>query len=513
MNKHIKGIIISFFLCCVSALQAQKMSVESFNRIDRDMGARVAKVRDVNSELCALIKIETIETGFEFSGCSIEKTEQKTGEIWVFVSPGVRFLTIKHKEFGVLRNYQFPQTIESGVVYQMKLNAEGKEIKIDTSTINRAVDSKLDELLQRKLSGMDLGTNVQPVVITMQQIGDKGKKTNNHEYVDLGLSVKWAACNIGSTSPEILGSYYSWGETDTKKRYNKGNVQNNAGNAKDISSNKKYDVSRKLWGEPWRLPTAEEMKELCDSCTWQWASLNGMNGYRVIGPNGNSIFLPTAGLYNDLNVEDGGKQGYYWASQKTSNDSAEAVYLHINNDKYMVLDTAAFYGMNIRPVLGNYKRYNFATLNYANSFVPMQSSYGISVGTVKKNLGFYATVMTNFNFAGFGSYEISIAEGQENAGFYTGEQTISRFSANAGILIGKAGIYLKAGAGYGFRTMLWQMTDENRAIYESESYNGLEVNAGVLFIINRLALSADVVMPISNIGSYCEARIGIGINF
>ena len=154
MKQKLLALVV-LLICGVSAAKAQKISVEAFNRIDRDMGARVAKVRDINSDLCALIKIETIETGFEFSGCIIEKTEQKTGEIWVFVSPGVRFLTIKHKEFGVLRNYNFPQSIESGVVYQMKLSTEAKEVKIDTSTINKAVDSKIDakmEELNKKLA-------------------------------------------------------------------------------------------------------------------------------------------------------------------------------------------------------------------------------------------------------------------------------------------------------------------------------------------------------------------------
>ena len=157
MKQKLIALVV-LLICGVSAAKAQKISVEAFNRIDRDMGARVAKVRDINSDLCALIKIETIETGFEFSGCIIEKTEQKTGEIWVFVSPGVKFLTIKHKDFGVLRNYQFPQSIESGVVYQMKLSTEAKEVKIDTSTINKAVDSKIDakmEEMNKKLAELE----------------------------------------------------------------------------------------------------------------------------------------------------------------------------------------------------------------------------------------------------------------------------------------------------------------------------------------------------------------------
>ena len=145
MKQKLLALVV-LLICGVSAAKAQKISVEAFNRIDRDMGARVAKVRDINSDLCALIKIETIETGFEFSGCIIEKTEQKTGEIWVFVSPGVKFLTIKHKDFGVLRNYNFPQSIESGVVYQMKLSTEAKETKMDTAKMADMIDKKMEEL-------------------------------------------------------------------------------------------------------------------------------------------------------------------------------------------------------------------------------------------------------------------------------------------------------------------------------------------------------------------------------
>ena len=119
------------FMISVTVM-GQKIEVKKFERIDRDMAARVSKVTDVNGELCAILKIETIEKGFEFSGCSIEKTEQKTGEIWVFVSPGVRFLTIKHQSFGVLRNYMFPETIEGGVVYAMQLRTVGANQNVIT---------------------------------------------------------------------------------------------------------------------------------------------------------------------------------------------------------------------------------------------------------------------------------------------------------------------------------------------------------------------------------------------
>ena len=115
----------SLFLICFVLLGflafSQNMSIESFRCLDNDLSARVAKVKDINGELCALIRLNTPERGFVFSGCNVEKTEQKTGEIWVFVSPGVKFITIKHRDFGAIINYPFPESIKSGYAYEMKL--------------------------------------------------------------------------------------------------------------------------------------------------------------------------------------------------------------------------------------------------------------------------------------------------------------------------------------------------------------------------------------------------------
>ena len=117
-----KKILFLFFITLFSNFAfAQHMSVESFRYLENDLSARTAKVEDINNELCALIRLNTPERGFEFTGCNVEKTEQKTGEIWVFVSPGVKFITIKHRDFGVIINYPFPESINSGCVYEMKL--------------------------------------------------------------------------------------------------------------------------------------------------------------------------------------------------------------------------------------------------------------------------------------------------------------------------------------------------------------------------------------------------------
>lgn len=60
------------------------------------------------------------------------------------------------------------------------------------------------------------------------------------------------------------------------------------------------DAATVKLGAPWRMPTEDEIKELVDKCTWTWTTQDGKNGYKVIGPNGNSIFLPAGGLQETL---------------------------------------------------------------------------------------------------------------------------------------------------------------------------------------------------------------------
>lgn len=123
---------------------------------------------------------------------------------------------------------------------------------------------------------------------------------NGHGYVDLGLSVKWATCNIGASSPSDYGDYYAWGETSTKKNYG-GNTYIWYGSEEDPYmlgkmsgiQNSIYDVAHIKWGESWRLPTKDEIQELITKCTWNWTFVNGVLGYKVCRM-GRSIFLPAS---------------------------------------------------------------------------------------------------------------------------------------------------------------------------------------------------------------------------
>lgn len=150
-----------------------------------------------------------------------------------------------------------------------------------------------------------------------------GQYYPSHDCVDLGLSVNWATCNIGSYIPEYPGGYFAWGETEEKKNYDKDNAfasrQSHYFDGRISTLESQDDVATVLWGEDWRMPTREEFQELIDNCTWEWTRLKGQNGYKVTGKNGNSIFLPAGGLKVDtrlLYYDDG---VYYWTSSCNSN--------------------------------------------------------------------------------------------------------------------------------------------------------------------------------------------------
>ena len=150
------------------------------------------------------------------------------------------------------------------------------------------------------------------------------------EAVDLGLSVKWASFNLGASSPEEYGHYYAWGETRPKARYTWENYQWSNGNYTSLTkynTDSAYgDVDNKTvldleddaahvnLGSGWRMPNQSETYELQTECTWTWTTLGGRNGYRVTGPNGNSIFIPAAGMRYAQLCYDDGSNACYWSS-------------------------------------------------------------------------------------------------------------------------------------------------------------------------------------------------------
>ena len=172
-----------------------------------------------------------------------------------------------------------------------------------------------------------------------------------HEWVDLGLSVKWATCNVGTSSPEGYGNYYAWGETSTKSTYSESNSVTYGKGFSDIKGNYQYDAARANWGGSWRMPTKAELQELKNNCSWKWTTQNGVKGYKVTGPNGNSIFLPAAGCRGGSSLYDAGSGGYYWSSTPRESDSRNAWYLYFDSSVYFMGSYSRDDGRSVRPVI------------------------------------------------------------------------------------------------------------------------------------------------------------------
>ena len=173
---------------------------------------------------------------------------------------------------------------------------------------------------------------------------------NGYEYVDLGLSVKWATCNIGADSPEDYGNYYAWGETETKDTYTSSNSVTYGVEMDDFSGDAEYDAATANWGSPWRIPTEAEIKELQSSCTWTWTTMNDVNGYEVTGTNGNSIFLPAAGYRSSSSLSYAGSYGHYWSSTPSPSSTDYAYFLSLEDSSVGGGLFTRYRGRSVRPV-------------------------------------------------------------------------------------------------------------------------------------------------------------------
>ena len=186
--------------------------------------------------------------------------------------------------------------------------------------------------------------------------------------VDLGLpsGTLWADRNIGANRPEGYGDYFAWGETSPKSEYNwstykycngsydtrtKYNTKSSYGTVDNKTIlDASDDAATANWGSNWRMPTLEEQRELNEKCKWSWTIQNGVNGYKVTGPNGNSIFLPAAGYRNDSSVSNAGSHGGYWTAALDEGAPLHAWYMCFDPSCYGNIGTL-YRGRSVRAVV------------------------------------------------------------------------------------------------------------------------------------------------------------------
>ena len=226
------------------------------------------------------------------------------------------------------------------------------------------------ELAERTLTASILdsaGESIDEAELMVKVEDDSACNDANHVHaVDLGLSVKWACCNVGAEEPWEYGGYYAWGETEEKSDYDWDTYKWCNGSSDSMTKYCTYsgfgrvdnktvldpedDVAHVKWGGSWRMPTLEEQIELLYECTWKRTELNGVNGCKVTGPNGNSIFLPAAGCRGGAELYYRGTLGYYWSSSLRDSNSDSAYSLYFSNGYHAWNYYYRYYGLSVRPV-------------------------------------------------------------------------------------------------------------------------------------------------------------------
>ena len=203
------------------------------------------------------------------------------------------------------------------------------------------------------------------------------------EFVDLGLSVKWATGNIVKDgtkysigAPADRGCYFSWANVEG---HNKGEGYNFDSTtykstpgwflSGDISSTVGYDAAMATIGYNWRMPTKDECQELIDNCTITWTTQDGVYGMKFTskksGYTDNSIFIPASGYYSDTSLGGDGSNGRYWSSTRYS--TGAAWYLFFNPTNLRMDNYARNYGFTVRAVTSYVMDTNVLFYNTASS--------------------------------------------------------------------------------------------------------------------------------------------------
>ena len=315
------------------------------------------------------------------------------------ISPGTTSIRVTTEDGGKIADCVFTVNPKTYPVTSVSLNQSSMTLtEGDTSRLIATVcpDNATNKTLNWTSSDTAVATVVDGLVVAIKQGTAIITATSNDDNrfsascsllvrepfefgaVDLGLpsGLKWANANVGAESIEESGDYYAWGEIETKADYSwdtykwaKGYYNyltkycpatyqhwwenNGTADCKTVLD-LDDDVARVKLGGGWRIPTYKEWQELKTQCTWVGATVNGVKGKKVIGPNGNSIFLPAAGRRLDKGLYLVGEYfwtGCYWSStlHVLGPDHAEAIEFSISGQPSFDY-VSREYGQSIRAV-------------------------------------------------------------------------------------------------------------------------------------------------------------------
>ena len=174
---------------------------------------------------------------------------------------------------------------------------------------------------------------------------------DGHEYVDLGLpsGTMWATMNVGASSITDYGTYHRYANScPYSNNFQDCGGVDYAGMEDPLSSSN--DTAAQVWGGSWHTPTRAQMQELTANTTYEWTTINGVNGGKFTATNGNYVFFPAAGYWDDGSKSNVGSNGGYWGSSPNGSNYAYGLYFDFgDNGVYGSLRKG---GCSVRPVVG-----------------------------------------------------------------------------------------------------------------------------------------------------------------
>ena len=228
----------------------------------------------------------------------------------------------------------------------------------DDAEIEESVETVLTpESVETVLSEPDESEAPESVETVLSENSEPRESSAIAGAIDLGISVLWANCNLGENDGSYTRQLYGWGDATGKKISKRTDdyLELEEGiylNTPQNISGTKYDIATAMWGKRWRMPERAHWEELIKKCRWTRETCCGQEGYRVEGPNGNSIFLPFTGLRNGYDVTNL-DAGYYWTSELADDDWAHAYYFYCDTEKYsqdVISQDNVSTGRAIRPI-------------------------------------------------------------------------------------------------------------------------------------------------------------------
>ena len=260
---------------------------------------------------------------------------------------------------------------ERGVCYSTNANPTTSNTKITSGSGTGSFTCNLTDLQKgttyyaRAYAVNEKGTAYGEVVSFTTKKPTRGFE-NGHEWVDLGLSVKWATCNVGGVDKWDSGTYFAWGETSWGRSFSQSTYKWGVGDHRTIYTKYNQEDNKTIlepeddaatvnWRGSWRMPTDDEFRELREKCTWEWCEDAGANyrgGYKVTSKtNGQSICLYEGSCYDSPDATGKAIGCYYWSNTLyTGYGVYDACALYIDYRSAYVGRTERYCGCCVRAV-------------------------------------------------------------------------------------------------------------------------------------------------------------------